>query len=227
MHRGGVPFVSPEVFENVYWATLKPIIQELWADGRQTLFYAEGNWDHHLESFAELPDRSIVFHIDRSDIGKVHRALGDKFCLSGGLSNTLLATGSPDEVRQSCQEILATVAQDGGYIMDASAIVQNDAKIENVRAMTEATLEYGVYSRGKSPAKLTPGGPQPAPEDARPGGFLPSPADGKPQPGECYPWARKLTEIPPVNGDESLCRNVWQSIDGLGNAFIWQCLLSF
>jgi methoxylated aromatic compound---corrinoid protein Co-methyltransferase len=29
--------------------------------------------------------------------------------------------------------------------MDASAIVQNDAKIENIQAMTEFTREYGVY----------------------------------------------------------------------------------
>ncbi len=56
MHRGGVPFVSPEIFRNIYWPTIKPIVEELWADGHQTLFYAEGNWDYHLESFAELPD---------------------------------------------------------------------------------------------------------------------------------------------------------------------------
>jgi hypothetical protein len=29
--------------------------------------------------------------------------------------------------------------------MDASAIVQNDAKVENIRAMTEAAHEFGVY----------------------------------------------------------------------------------
>ena len=87
MHRGGVPFVSPEIFKNIYWATVKPIIEELWADGIQTLFYAEGKWDKHLESFAELPDRSIVYHVDQGDIVKAHQVLGDKFCLSGGISN--------------------------------------------------------------------------------------------------------------------------------------------
>jgi hypothetical protein len=29
--------------------------------------------------------------------------------------------------------------------MDASAIMQDDTKAENLRAMTEATREYGVY----------------------------------------------------------------------------------
>ena len=227
MHRGGVPFVSPEIFENIYWATLEPIIRELWADGHQTLFYAEGNWDYHLESFAELPDRSIVYHVDQGDIFKARDVLGEKFCLSGGVPNTLLTLGSPEDVRECVKQIIEGVARDGGYIMDASAIVQNDATVENVRAMTEATLEHGVYSQGHSPAALTPGGPRPRPEDARPGAFLANPPQQKPQPGECYAWSKKQTEIPHISGDEDLCRRVWQDIDGLGNAFIWQMLLSF
>ena len=106
MHRGGVPFVSPEIFQNIYWPTIKPIIEELWADGHQTLFYAEGKWDYHLESFAELPDQSIVYHVDQGDIFKAHEVLGDKFCLSGGVPNVMLAYGSPDEVRRHCKKII-------------------------------------------------------------------------------------------------------------------------
>ena len=227
MHRGGVPFVSHEIFKNIYWATLKPIVQELWAAGHQTLFYAEGNWDYHLDSFAELPDRSIVYHVDQGDVFKVHKALGHKFCLSGGVPNTLLALGQPHEVRQRCKEIIEGVAREGGYIMDASAIVQNDATVENMRALTEATLEFGVYPRGHSAAELTPGGPRPAPPDARPGAYQTPPAEGQPQPGECYPWRKKRAEIPHIEGDENLFRQIWQNIEGLSNTFIWQLLLSF
>ena len=100
MHRGGVPFVSPEVFRNVYWATVKPIIEELWADGHQTLFYAEGKWDFHLESFAELPPHSIVYHVDQGDLCRARTVLGERFCLSGGVPNVLLARGTPDDVRR-------------------------------------------------------------------------------------------------------------------------------
>jgi len=50
-------------------------------------------------------------------------------------------------VRACCKKIIDEVARDGGYIMDASAIIQNDAKIENIRALTDFTREYGVYSR--------------------------------------------------------------------------------
>ena len=225
MHRGGVPFVSPEIFQNIYWATVKPIIQELWADGHQTLFYAEGSWDHHLESFAELPDQSIVYHVDQGDIFLAHRVLGKKFCISGGVPNVLLAEGSPDEVRQHCQKIIDGVAQDGGYIMDANAIVQNDAKVENVRAMTDFTREYGVYSSGTLPALPAVQTPDPALSgDPR---LHPDPDRSVRAPGVCLPWRDKQQQIGEISGDEPLCRRVWENIDSLAYAYVWQVLLSF
>ena len=145
MHRGCVPFVSQEHFKNIYWPTLKPIIEEIWAKGHQVLFYAEGDWNAHLKSFAELPDQAIIYHVDKADIFEVHKAIGHKFCISGGIPNFLLGYGTLDEVRDCCRKVIDGVASDGGYIMDASAIIQNDAKVENIKAMTEFTREYGLY----------------------------------------------------------------------------------
>ena len=145
MHRSCVPFFSYDHFRDIHWATLKPIIQYLTDQGWQVMFYAEGKWGHHLDAFAELPDASIIYHCDRDDIFEVHRRLGEKFCISGGVPNDLLAFGTPDQVRQRCKAIIDGVAGNGGYIMDAGAIIQNDAKVENIQAMTEFTREYGVY----------------------------------------------------------------------------------
>jgi len=83
--------------------------------------------------------------VDRGDIFETHRKIGHKFCLSGGIPNYLLGVGTPDEVRGYCKKVIDGVARDGGYVMDASAIIQDDAQIENVRAMTDFTREYGVY----------------------------------------------------------------------------------
>ncbi|MEN6458986.1 MAG: uroporphyrinogen decarboxylase family protein [Thermoguttaceae bacterium] len=145
LHRGCVPFLSPGQFERYYWPTLKWIIEELWKRGHQTLFYAEGEWNPNLKWIAQLPEQSIVYHVDRGDILEVHQAVGEKFCLSGGLPNDVLALGTPDDVRACCKRIIDGVARQGGYIMDASAIVQDDAKAENLQAMTQFTRDYGVY----------------------------------------------------------------------------------
>lgn len=145
LHRGCVPFLSPRQFETFYWPTLKQIIEEIHRQGWQVLFYAEGEWNPNLKYIAELPDLSIIYHIDKGDIFEVHRAVGHKFCLSGGIPNELLAFGTPDEVKAYCKKVIDGVARDGGYIMDAGAIMQDDARVENLQALTEATREYGIY----------------------------------------------------------------------------------
>jgi hypothetical protein len=223
MHRGCVPFVTPDQFNNVYWPTVRPIIEELWAAGHQTLFYAEGNWDPHLESFAELPDRSIVYHVDQGDIFKAHKVLGEKFCLSGGIPNVLLGYRPADEVRQYCKKVIDGVARDGGYIMDASAIVQNDARVENMRAMTETTREYGVYSSGGSTSAPV----EPHRSSRSDTVAMPTRTNAAVPPGACLPWERQREELATVQDDENLIQEVWDSIDSLANVYIWQILLSF
>lgn len=147
MHRGCVPFITPKQFQSHYWPTLRPCIEEFWKHGNQTLFYAEGKWDHHLDDFATLPERSIVFHVDQGDIFLAHQKLHHKFALSGGIPNVLLSYGKPDEVRAHCRKVIDGVAKDGGYIMDASAIMQDDTSIENLRALTDFTRDTASIRR--------------------------------------------------------------------------------
>ena len=37
----------------------------------------------------------------------------------------------------------------------------------------------------------------------------------------------KARELPEVTGDPAMVKRVWQQLDGMGNMFIWQLLLSF
>jgi hypothetical protein len=223
MHRGCVPFISKDHFERIYWATLQPILEALWAQGNQVLFYAEGKWGAHLERFAELPAGSIVYHIDRDDPFETHRILGRKFCLSGGVPNALLALGSPEEVKAYTRKLIETIGAEGGYIMDASAIMQNDATLENLKAMTDATLEYGVYRSPSSPTAKLP--PEPAP--ARTPGLPAWVTAPKHQPGVCFPFEEKLKELPPIIGDAALVRRIWNANEILAYIYIWHLVLSF
>ena len=216
MHRSCVPLVTPEHFSRIFWPTLRPIIEELWRNGRQTLFYAEGNWDYHLDDFATLPDHSIVYHLDQGNPAKVFSKLGGRFCLSGGIPNAMLAYSTPDKVREKCREVLEICARDGAYIMDASAIVQNDATLENMKAMTDATLAYGAYSRGRA-APLAK--PLPAPQSIGRSTRTP--------PGSVVPWEREQSNWPAVTGDDALVKSIWAQTDGLAYMFAWHMLESF
>ena len=203
MHRGCVPFISPRQFESHYWPTLRPIIEEFWRQGHQTMFYAEGNWNHHLDRFSELPDRSILYHVDRADIVEAHRKLGHKFCLSGGIPNVVLSYGTPAEVREACKKVIDEVARDGGYIMDASAIMQNDTSTENLRAMTEFTREYGVYSGSPSASGALPPAGAVTPSAVAPVGELPR---GRARRAYVYP-GRKGSRNCPNSPETETCSN--------------------
>ena len=223
MHRGCVPFITPNQFKSHYWPTLRPCIEEFWRHGAQTLFYAEGSWDKHLDDFATLPDRSIVYHVDRGDIFLAHRKLHHKFALSGGIPNVLLSYGKPDEVCDHCRKVIDGVARDGGYIMDASAIMQNDTSVENLRALTDFTREHGVYSQAPSPAARPPS----AGADVSGLAGMTGRPEPRVKPGVCFPWETKALELPPVTGDAEMVKRIWENVDALGNTYVWQCLLSF
>lgn len=229
MHRGCVPFINPKQFASHFWPTLKPIIEEFWRQGHQTLFYAEGKWRPHFDTFRELPDRSLVFHCDQDDVFEAHAKLHDKFAISGGIPNVLLSYGTPAEVRDFCRRVIQEVAADGGYIMDAGAIMQNDTSVENMRTLTDFCRENGGYSHGTyAPPVATP--PADLASSAADRGRLKGMA-GRPQPwvkpGVCFPWEEMAKELPPITGDAELVRKIWEDIDGLGNMYIWQLLLSF
>jgi hypothetical protein len=219
MHRGCVPFISRKHFESIYWATLRPVLDALWSQGNQVLFYAEGKWGAHLERFAELPEGSIVYHMDRDDPEQVRRVFGNRFCLSGGVPNYLLAFGKPDEVKAHCRKLIETVGAEGRFIMDASAIMQNDATLENLKAMTDITREVGVYRRPSSP---TP----PAPEVKTAGlpAWVTAP---KHKPGVCCAFEEKLRDLPPISGDPAIVRAAWDNAEALAYIYIWHLVLSF
>lgn len=229
MHRGCVPFVNPKQFDSHYWPTLKPIVEEFWKHGHQTLFYAEGKWNHHFDTFRELPERSIVYHCDQDDIFDVHRRLHDRFAISGGIPNTMLSFGTPEEVRDHCLRIIKEVAVDGGYIMDASAIMQDDTDIDNMRALTDTCREHGIYPPGSfsTLSDIPPCDVLDSPEIRSSLAGMDGRRDSCVQPGVCLPWEKEKTRLPELSGDQDLLQNVWEGVDALGNTFIWQCLLSF
>jgi hypothetical protein len=128
-----------------------------------------------------------------------------------------LAKGTPEEVKAECRKVIDAVAQDGGYIMDASALITNDAKVENVQAMIEFTRQYGVYDSGVSTKSIDEivDVPRPEPTDQLAG------SDQTRPPGVVFPWDQKRKELPDYIEDEDLTSQVWQEVDGMGYGFCW------
>ena len=157
-------------------------------------------------------------HCDRDDVFEAKKKLGHKFAISGGIPNTLLSFGTPDEVRSFCKKIISEVAIDGGYIADAGAIMQNDTSIENLRVMTDTFREFGGYSRSTPAPELKPfkiGKRDPRFDlGSRPAGIV-------------EPWKNMKIQLPEILGNEAIVRNSWESMDAWAYAFLWHMVVSF
>jgi hypothetical protein len=141
----------------------------------------------------------------------------------------MLSWGTPEEVRAFCLRVIKEVAKDGGYIMDAGAIMQDDTNIDNMKMMTQICREHGVYSSGsyKTPTDTPPCDLAPSVESRKNVTGMAGRKTPKVKPGVCFPWEQRVKDLPKITGDPAMIQKIWQDIDALGNMYIWQMLLSF
>ena len=107
-----------------------------------------GRFDYYpfsAETFYE--SHGIIQQIHGIFIGIIPETMtqAKNYLSRGGIPNDLLALGKPDDVKECVRKVIETVGRNGGYICDASAIMQDDTKPENLRAMGEAARQYGEY----------------------------------------------------------------------------------
>ena len=144
LHKGLDGFMSPDQFDRFYWPTLKELLVALINEGLNPWVFWEGDATSRLEIIKDIPAGKAVYSFEATDIMKAKDILGDRICIRGNVPISVLATGTPEDVRACCKKLIDYVGRDGGYIMDSSAGL-DDAKTENVQAMFDFTREYGVY----------------------------------------------------------------------------------
>jgi uroporphyrinogen-III decarboxylase len=136
--------MSQQQFDKFYWPTLRELIVALVDEGLVPYVFVEGRCTSRLETMKDVPAGKIIYRFEATDMMKAKDVLRDRVCIRGNVPISLLATGTPDEVKDYCRKIIDYVGKDGGFIMDAAAHV-TEAKPENLRAMFDFTKEYGVY----------------------------------------------------------------------------------
>ncbi len=217
-HRGCLPYINREIFDNIMWPTLKPVLEAIIAAGHQVLFYGEGDWSAHYDDLLTLPENGIIFHIDRDDL-RAARRLQQKFALSGGVRYDALCRGERADIERHVQTLLDTLARDGAYICDASALMLHDVNPANVKIVADYVLEHGAYSTGHSGAHFGDGA------DKLPVVYGRPTFDGERPPYTVTPWECESAHYAQLCGDVDMVRNAWQSVDGLAYDFAWTTLL--
>ena len=142
--KGGL--LSPKQFDEFYWPTLKKVISGLIEYGLVPNLLIEGDFTSRLETIKDVPKGTCIYHFETVDIQKAKKVLGNHVCFRGSVPIRLLVLGTPQEVRDSCKELIDVLGEGGGFIMDA-AMASEDVKPENIKAMIDFTRQYGVYNK--------------------------------------------------------------------------------
>jgi uroporphyrinogen-III decarboxylase len=144
LHKGDDTFMSNQQYEKFYWPTFRRVILGLVEEGVVPLLFAEGRYDNRLEIIKDLPRGKVVWHFDRTDMFRAKKILGDNACIAGNVPASVLVTGTPKDVKEYCRKLIEVCGEGGGFILTGGASIDK-GNPDNLRAMTEAAMEYGVY----------------------------------------------------------------------------------
>jgi hypothetical protein len=205
-------FMSPDQFDTFYWPSFKKVMEILIDSGYSVRAYLEGDWGKHWHHMREMPKGRVLCDIDtQGDIFQAKRDLEGYQCVAGGVQDSMLILGTPDQVWQHVRSLCATVGQGGGYILSAGCSFPYDVKPENFRAMVDAAMEFGWHDKSiKAKPKAAPAAAKV--EALKPRRVL-------------TPWDVKKAELGTIMGDENLIKKNWEQLEAMAHTFMWQWTL--
>lgn len=142
--RGSDDFLSKAQFDKFYWPTFKKLIHSLISRGGTPCVFLEGNFASKLEYLLDFPKGKMLIRLDTTDIQRAKDVLKGHLCIQGNVPSSLLQTGSVQDVKNYCKNLIDTVGKDGGFILSPRSST-DEVKPENLKAMIDFTREYGVY----------------------------------------------------------------------------------
>jgi len=136
--RANSAFISRRMFERFGWPLFKRFTDIAIAEGVHVLYHMDARWTEFLDYFTEFPRGMCIFDPDgQTDIYKIKEVLGDRMCITGDVSPTMLTVASPDEVYRYSRKLIEEIGP-AGFILSSGCAVPPTAKPENVEAMVAA-----------------------------------------------------------------------------------------
>jgi len=145
MHKGDDSFMSVKQFEKFYWPTFRKLLLGCINEGFVPMMVIDGSYnDARLNIISDLPRSSVVWTMEKTDMFKAKKILGDSACIAGNVTAAMLYTQTPPMIKEYCRKLIEVCGKGGGYILSlGSGIDKCDPA--NLRAIIEAAREYGVY----------------------------------------------------------------------------------
>jgi hypothetical protein len=139
LHKGADGFMSKAQFEKFYWPFWKQNMLALYEEGITSYLFIEGSYNTRLEYLAEMPEKSLVCHFDKTDMRRVKEVLSDKHIIAGNVPASLMAAGTVDEVRAYCAD-LVELFKGKSYIMAHGCYFENTTD-EKLRVFMDSVFK--------------------------------------------------------------------------------------
>jgi len=144
LHMGVDEFMSPADYAKFYWPGFKALMMACIDNGITPYVFCEGNYNTRLEQLCDIPKGKVIYMFEKIDEKRAKETVGQVACIGGHLPTSLLMFSTPERVADETKRLLDIYAPGGGFFMDTSIPIDR-CKKENLHAMFETTLKYGVY----------------------------------------------------------------------------------
>jgi uroporphyrinogen-III decarboxylase len=145
MHKGDDSFMSIKQFEKFYWPTFRKLLLGCINEGCVPMMVIDGSYnDTRLEMISDLPRSSVVWTMEKTDMFKAKKILGNSACIAGNVTAAQLYTLKPKDIKEYCRKLIEVCGKGGGYILSLGSGVDK-CDPANLHAIFEAAEEYGYY----------------------------------------------------------------------------------
>ncbi len=129
-------------WEEFYWPTFKAGLEAVCETGKTEYLFIQGDFTRFLDYFQDLPKGHICIHVENGDFREIRKRLPN-IALAGGMPIALLGERSKEECIDYARALLDDIGTTG-FIFSQDKILSyaNDAKRENLLAVTEFVREY-------------------------------------------------------------------------------------
>ena len=150
--RGSIQFIplhlneyfSPKMYAEFYWPTLREVVEEMIKLGVTPELFYEGQHKAHLETILELPKGKTISKFEKTDLKAAKEIIGDHSCIIGGPPSSLFFS-TPEKIDTYVKDLFSDVKEGGGFMLSPGVTVPEGAPAENVKALMDAAVKYGVY----------------------------------------------------------------------------------
>lgn len=137
------PMISPRMFEELFLPSMKKVAKAI---SVPFFTHSDGNMSQLMEIWLTLGQNGIhPIEPTAMDIRQVKRKYGSRVCIIGNVDVDLLSNGTPEEIEEIIRGLIRDIAPGGGYIMSTGNMLTDYSRIENVLAMGESIMKYGMY----------------------------------------------------------------------------------